>query len=350
MANKKYDENTDYQAHINDAEARGDYASAAKDEKMRNDKIGGMGLSYSPTFKYNYNDIYRGEADSAQRELKDYNEKGFSYDYETDPRYKQLLENQKKEADTLYNNGIAELSGRFDGDIPAGMVAQMLNQKQAVIDKADSYIPELWRLAQEKWMDEGQLLRDNYNIAENKRAEDYNKFLSERDFYISGIENAENRRRYNQEYADNMERYDREYADNKEYKERAYAEDVRRYEDDKAYKLARDSYDDNLNTLKYALSLVEEGYASSIEEAIQKVKRYTNSGFFDEASDLTEEKAPLKAKPEAKPKETPEIKTDAVFIRGIGRLSQTELRNAIKNDEIGIEKNADGKVRYFKKG
>lgn len=47
-----YNKDTDYQAKINDAVAKGDYESAAKYEKSRNEKIDTEGLSYEKTNRY----------------------------------------------------------------------------------------------------------------------------------------------------------------------------------------------------------------------------------------------------------------------------------------------------------
>ena len=47
-----YDNNTDYQAIINNAVANGDYVTAAKAEQLRNQKIIGQGLNYDLTNNY----------------------------------------------------------------------------------------------------------------------------------------------------------------------------------------------------------------------------------------------------------------------------------------------------------
>lgn len=47
-----YDDKTDYAAKMNEAAAKGDYASAAKYEAQRNAKIAGEGLGYTQTNKY----------------------------------------------------------------------------------------------------------------------------------------------------------------------------------------------------------------------------------------------------------------------------------------------------------
>lgn len=47
-----YNKDTDYQAKINDAVAKGDYESAAKYEQSRNEKIDGENLSYEKTNRY----------------------------------------------------------------------------------------------------------------------------------------------------------------------------------------------------------------------------------------------------------------------------------------------------------
>lgn len=53
MSKPIYDPNTDYSLKILEAEKNGDLQAAASLERLRNEKIDDMGLSYSKTYKYN---------------------------------------------------------------------------------------------------------------------------------------------------------------------------------------------------------------------------------------------------------------------------------------------------------
>ena len=274
---KSYNPDTDYSVLKSDAEARGDYASAARYEKLRNAKIGDMGLGYGVTDDYNYLDTYHGDSMRAAKAIEAYKEKGFSYDYESDPRYIKLLENQKKEAEEYYQNGLAELSRRFDGDIPSAMVAQLLSGKQEIIDKADSYIPQLWQMAQDMHISEGNRLYDDYNLAENRRNTDYNRWLGERVFLLQGLENAENRNRYNSEWDEGIRRYE----EGKQFDREKYEESKHQYNDSSdfareqfEYQKQRDLQGDYEQRMKLAFDLYKNGYAASVDEAFRKVDAY----------------------------------------------------------------------------
>ena len=169
---KRYDPNVDYAAKKTEAVNSGNYAQAAQYEKLRNEKIGDLQLPYALTDDFNYIDRngYGGAADRLYRQIENYNQNGFNYDYKNDPRYQQLLNQQKKEAETQYENGLAELSQRFGGDVPANLVAGLLKAKQDTIDSADSYIPQLWQMAQDMWMNEGNQLYNQYNLAAARAA------------------------------------------------------------------------------------------------------------------------------------------------------------------------------------
>ena len=68
-----YDKNTDYQAMINDAVAKGDYTSAAVFEQQRNEKIKGEGITNYQTTN-NYSQYLNGGASQAQSPENDYSD------------------------------------------------------------------------------------------------------------------------------------------------------------------------------------------------------------------------------------------------------------------------------------
>jgi hypothetical protein len=210
---KPYNANTDYTTLINDAVKSGNYAKAAEYEKLRNLKIGDMGLPYPVTDNFNYIDKngYGGAADRLYNQIENYNQNGFNYDYKSDPRYQQILSQQKKEAKTQFENGLAELSARFGGDVPANLIGGLLKTSQDTIDAADNYIPQLWQMAQDMWMNEGNQLYNQYNLASMRAADDYNKWAADRGFYTQGFENEYGRGIDTRNFNEDVRRNNRDF-------------------------------------------------------------------------------------------------------------------------------------------
>lgn len=201
-----YDINTDFEAEIQSAIAVGDYGKAAELERLRNQKIGVLGLNNPVTDRFNYFDPYQGEVEAQKKAILERDP--FSYDYREDDMYKSILSQKEKEADKAYKDGYAQLSRQFDGDIPVNMINKLLTTKSEIIDQADSYIPQLRQMAYDMYQDEGNRMLTNYNMTKQLADEDYNKWQSNRDFLISGNENKYNRENYNKEFDYNKETRD----------------------------------------------------------------------------------------------------------------------------------------------
>lgn len=193
---KMYDINTDYTAKMNDAIARGDYGAATQYERLHNVKNGDLGLGYPSSGIFNYIDTkgLGGLKEGKRQEIQDFINQGFSYNHEDDPEYKAIRRLKEKEADKAYKDGYAQLSRAFDGDIPVNMINKLLTTKSEITDQADSYIPTLRQMAYNMYMDKGNNLYREYGILSDEEAADYNRWLNNRDMFISGTENAYNRR------------------------------------------------------------------------------------------------------------------------------------------------------------
>jgi hypothetical protein len=189
---------TDYMQRAIDKARAGDYAGAMYNEMMHNEKNGYLGLGYANSHIFNYDDPYRGDLDR-QREAIETRDP-FSYDYREDDLYKSILAQKEKEADQAYKNGYAQLSRQFDGDIPVNMLNKLQATKGEIIDQADSYIPQLRQLAYGMYQDEGNKMLQDYGLTQQTAAEDYDRWRSDRDFIISGLENEYARDRYNKEF------------------------------------------------------------------------------------------------------------------------------------------------------
>ena len=190
--NKVYDPNLNYTELMYEAIARGDYGAAKEYERLHNVKNGDLGLGWENSGIFNYLDTkgIGGLKEAKYNELQDYINQGFNYNYEEDPEYKAIRSLKEKEADKAYKDGYAQLSTAFDGDIPVNMINKLISSKNEITDQADEYIPQLRQMAYNMHMDKGNNLYNQYNMLANEEAMDYNRWLSDRDMFIQGAENA----------------------------------------------------------------------------------------------------------------------------------------------------------------
>jgi hypothetical protein len=168
----EYDLATDYMSKINQAMRNGDYSAAAKYEQQRNAKIDGEGL---PNAKTNY--TYTPQYDTQINELfnKLLNRESFSYDTETDPLYKLYREqyiNQGRLAMQDTMGQAAALTGGYGSSYSQAVGQQ---QYDAYLQKLNGVVPELYQLAYSRYQDEGDELKDQYNMYMAKDAQDYDR-------------------------------------------------------------------------------------------------------------------------------------------------------------------------------
>lgn len=215
-----YDINTDFMSEQMKAEAAGDYGKAKEMEYLRNQKIGTLGLDYANTDKYNYFDPYRGDLDRQREAIE--SRGPFSYDYREDDLYKTIRALKEKEAQKAYNDGYAQLSRQFDGDIPVNMINKLITTKGEITDQADSYIPQLRQMAYQMHQDEGDRMLQNYSLTRDAAAEDYARWSADRDFILSGMENKYARDRYDKEFEYNKGIDDRNFNYAKDVDERNF--------------------------------------------------------------------------------------------------------------------------------
>lgn len=273
---KGKDLNPNYTQEMLDDIKDGKYASGMYKEMMHNEKNGYLGLGYANSHIFNYDDPYRGDLDRQREAIE--NRDPFSYDYREDDLYKSILSQKEKEAQKAYNDGYAQLSRQFDGDIPVNMINKLLTTKGEIIDQADSYIPQLWNLAYSKHQDEGNKMMQDYNLTQQAAAEDYDRWRSDRDFIISGIENEYSR-----------DKYDKEFDYQKNTDERNFNEDVRRYDSDSALRKEEFDYQKNMDNQNLALAKSDAVYnlaiklldsgMYSLDSAIETAKK-TISGIY----------------------------------------------------------------------
>ena len=259
-----FDFDTDFQAQINDALARGDYGAAAMFEKLRNQKLGYMNSPYSTTYRFNYNDPYRGQLERMQDDS--INREEFSYDYRDDDQYKAIKRLKEKEAQKAYDDGYGAMSRQFEGDVPVAMINKLLDTKADIVDQADSYIPQLRQLAYQMYMNEGDQMMRNYSMMQDAAARDYDRWAADRNITIAGNDNAYSRAYGERAYDRGVFTEDRawdynvsEQARNHEREDAQYKNDISATNSSTILEIARDiiSMDKSKN------------YADAINEAME---------------------------------------------------------------------------------
>lgn len=259
---------TDFQAMIDDAIARGDFGSAKMFENLRNQKLSYMISPYAETHVFNYNDPHRGQLERMREDIQ--NREAFEYDYRNDPQYKALRALKEREARKAYNDGYGEMSKQFEGGVPVAMINKLIDTREGIEEQADNYIPQLKQMAYEMYMNEGDQMMRNYAMMQDAANQDYNRWALDRDMYVSGKQNA----------------YDRGYAD------RAFDRSV--YEGDRAfdyskgvdernwkYNVDKDSRQEergltqaNFDNLYQVASAIAAKDKVSMDEAFERAKKY----------------------------------------------------------------------------
>lgn len=169
----EYNLGTDYMAKLNDAMRNGDYSAAAKYEQQRNAKIDGENLGYGKT-NITYSPQYDDEINSLFDKLL--NRKGFNYDASADPlyqQYKELYTQQGKAAMQDTMGQAAALTGGYGSSYSQSVGQQ---QYDAYLQKLNEVVPELYGQAYEMYRNEGDDLRNQYQMYLNRDAQDYERY------------------------------------------------------------------------------------------------------------------------------------------------------------------------------
>lgn len=172
----------------------GNLFGAMYKENKHNEKDGALGLGWGASGMFNYQDKQGlgGLREAKYNEIQDYFDKGFQYDYRDDEQYQAMRRLKEKEAEKAYNDGYAQLSRQFDGDIPVNMINKLLTTKSEIVDQADGYIPTLESLAYEKYLGKGSQLYNQYGMLDSLVQQDLQEFNNNRNFMAQGVMNAHN--------------------------------------------------------------------------------------------------------------------------------------------------------------
>ena len=178
-----YDKDTDYSQKMSEAAAAGDYASAARYEQQRNEKIKGEGLTqYQPTRQYAQY-LPKSDMRSAENVLdRILSRDDFSYDLGGDALYRQYKDHYLQQGKLAMQDTMgqaAALTGGY-GNSYAQTVGQQAYDR--TLDSLNDVIPELYSLALRRYEKEGDDLWDLYGIYADREAQDYERYLDARDF------------------------------------------------------------------------------------------------------------------------------------------------------------------------
>ena len=237
-----YNKDTDYQAVINDAIARGDYATAAEAERQRNAKIDGEGLSNEKTYNYigytpsstvsgldekannaysnlesltNQSSIISSSLErqmnktfntpasvtQADRYLKEQLEKiqsgktsysdqlneimnaimnreKFSYDVDTDPLFQQALASAMNSGKQAMQDTIGQASA-LTGGYGSTYATTAGNQAyNSFIEDAYNNLPQYYQMAMEAYQMEGDEMYRQFGMVSDLDNKEYDRYLS----------------------------------------------------------------------------------------------------------------------------------------------------------------------------
>ena len=208
MAKKKYEweENTDYQALINQNVKAGDFASAALNEAKRNQKISDMDAAgtnkWGATATSRYSQFlpvdnkvdgnpeeFRFETpaptwenpyDEKESELMDsILDKGpFSYDPMSDPLYQQYASTYGREGDRAMRNTLAEVASGAGGMNSYALAAAQQAQNYYGAQLADK-VPELYQMAYDMYLKDIDNEAMKLGLVQNAGQTAYNRYLDE---------------------------------------------------------------------------------------------------------------------------------------------------------------------------
>ena len=185
----------DFMAKMQEAERRGDFASAAYWEKVRNEKIGlGYGGQYSPTYKYNYNPSdNKAKADDIRERLMEYDK--FDYDPQNDAAYKALTNVYHKNAKAASENALARAAAANGGRLSSNAIIAANLGYQDKMAGLEAEIPQLRQAAYNMFRDEKNDLRQLGYDYENAEDANYSRWADEYSRLVNSGLNARQEQR-----------------------------------------------------------------------------------------------------------------------------------------------------------
>lgn len=174
MSYKKYNgieykkDGIDYSEQMGIAEGQGDFDLAAQYERQHNAKVLGEGLDYELSYKYTKPEDYgfipdskkvssavpstTSRSDAMNLLLSDLQKpSSFTYDPQSDPLYKNYKEQAERSAKNVSEDVMAQAAA-MTGGMPSSYAVSAASQAASrQMQQADNMIPELYRLALDKY-------------------------------------------------------------------------------------------------------------------------------------------------------------------------------------------------------
>lgn len=167
-----------------------------------------MTAEQSPANADGYSSVWQGKIDDVMKKMEE--RKPFSYDPESDALYKQhedryLSGGRMAMQDTM--GQAAAMTGGY-GSSYAQSVGQQAHQEymKGLTDK----IPELYQLAYSRYADEGEDLLNQYSLYAGREAQDYSRYLDDRNYNYQLERDAVLDRQWQDNYDQEAARINRE--------------------------------------------------------------------------------------------------------------------------------------------
>lgn len=278
---------TDYMQQANDAYAQGNYNQMGQFVGMHNDKAEATGIS-EPVFNpLLYNDKYAGELRAQRKKIADYRDKGFSYDPNQDIQYQTVKKIKENEAQAAGRNMYAQLAAQNGGVLPADMAGMIVNTQKGIINQADAQIPELYRMAYEKWADGENSLYNQYGLLSDDRNFDFGEWNAGSNNFYNNVDREIADRQWLSQYMRGNYESDRDFEQSKyqfdkntELQLAGLDEEKRQYNIGMDYQRARDIKDDEARRIEMTANIAMQmydpkngvDYAAALARAQQVVK------------------------------------------------------------------------------
>lgn len=129
--------------------------------------------SVAPVYKGSYEDELKGVYDTIS------NRPGFSYDMGADPLYRQYKSDYARQGRMAMKDTMGQASALTGGY--SSSYAQSVGQQQydEHLSRLGEIVPELYELAYSKYRDEGEGLRDRYDMLSQLRDDEYDRYADE---------------------------------------------------------------------------------------------------------------------------------------------------------------------------
>lgn len=195
------------------------------------------------------------------------NRKKFSYDLNGDVLYNQYKDQYQALGRTAMADTIAQASA-MTGGYGNSYAATAGNQAyQQYLTQLNDKIPELYQLALAQYQQEGQDLRNNYNLLSSERQQEYGQYMDN----ISRLQNDRNY--YGEDYANEYNRDYGKYTNDREYDTTQYWNDY-----NAEYQRQRDAEADRQYAEQFEYKKQQDAIANKLaRDQLNETIRYNNA-------------------------------------------------------------------------